>query len=58
MAGDPRECRQRALHCLNLAKTATTPQGKAKFLELADHWSMLARDLEELKVVLKDEDES
>jgi hypothetical protein len=53
MPGDPKECRQHAFRCLNLAKSASTPQAKQKFLQLADHWTMLARDLEELKAILE-----
>jgi len=44
MPGDPKECREHALHCLELAKTASSPQVKAKFLGLADTWTKLADD--------------
>lgn len=46
MPGDPKECRAHALRCLELAKTASSPQVKAKFLELASTWTKLAADLE------------
>ena len=45
MPGDPTECREHALRCLELAKSATSPQAKAKFLNLASSWTHLATDL-------------
>ena len=56
MPGDPKECRERALRCLKLAKRATSPQTQAKFLDLAATWAKLASDLEAMKVLLETED--
>ena len=53
MPGDPRECREHALHCLELAKTASSPQVKAKFLDLANMWTKLAAELEATLAIMK-----
>ena len=53
MPGDPKECRDRALRCLELAKTASSPQVKAQFLDLANTWSKLAADLEATLAMIK-----
>ena len=53
MPGDPKECRQRALNCLLLAKEATTEQAKKRFLELAQAWTKLAAELEDTEALLK-----
>jgi hypothetical protein len=55
MPGDSRECRIHALRCLELAKTAMTPQAKAKFLDLAEHWASLASDLDALARLLEED---
>jgi hypothetical protein len=52
MPGDPKECRQHALRCLELAKTASSPQVKSKFLDLANTWNRLAADLEETQALM------
>ena len=53
MPGNPKECRDRALRCLELAKTASSPQVKAKFQNLAYTWSKLAADLEATLALIK-----
>ena len=52
MPGDPKECREHALRCLELAKAASSPQVKAKFLDLAHTWNRLAADLEETHAIV------
>jgi hypothetical protein len=47
MPGDPRECRQRALNCILMAKAAGSPQAKVHFYKLAQSWIRLAEDLEQ-----------
>ena len=42
MPGDPEEC---ALNCLRFAQTATTPQLREHFANLAQTWVRLAWDL-------------
>lgn len=53
MPGDPRECRDHALRCLQLAKTASSPQAKAKFIDLASTWNKLAADIEATQAILE-----
>jgi hypothetical protein len=53
MPGDPKECRDHALRCLELAKTASSPQVKVQFLDLANTWSRLAADLEATLAMVK-----
>jgi hypothetical protein len=53
MPGDPKECRQRALNCMLLAKEATTEKLKQTFLNLAQSWTRLAVELEDAGMLLK-----
>ena len=58
MPGDPKECRQHALNCVQLAKTAATPEHRNRFAHLARTWIRLAEELERIQAVLaEDEDE-
>jgi hypothetical protein len=61
MPGDPRECRQHALTCVQLLKTAASPQSRDSFAKLARTWIRLAEDLERsqafLAAVNEDEEE-
>jgi hypothetical protein len=47
MPGDPKECRQRALNCILMAKGASSPEAKDHFYKLAQSWISLAVDLEQ-----------
>jgi hypothetical protein len=51
--GDPKECRQHALHCVLLAKEASSEESKKTFLNLAQHWNKLAVELEHAEVLIK-----
>ena len=42
MPGDPKECRQHALNCVQLAKTAESPEARDRFAHLARTWIRLA----------------
>ena len=42
MPGDPKECRQHALNCVQLAKTAELPEARDSFAHLARTWIRLA----------------
>src|ERR1700682_4465442 len=55
MPGDPKECRKRAAHCLELAASAANDGIKQMFLNLARHWEVLAQELERAKSILDDE---
>ena len=47
MPADPRECRQRALRCTELAERATDSQLKEILQGLARRWLELARQLDD-----------
>lgn len=46
MPGDPQECRQHALDCVELAEHATTPNVRQTFLDLSETWLRLGRELD------------
>lgn len=52
MPGDPRECRQRALRCAQLASETNNDQLKAHFLNLSKTWESLANELERTKSLM------
>jgi hypothetical protein len=47
MPGDPKECRQHAARCAELAVAARTPQLRTTFLALSKNWEKLAIQLED-----------
>jgi hypothetical protein len=54
MPGDPKECREHAKHCLELAKESPPHSlARTSFEELAQTWLRLARDLEHAKALLE-----
>jgi len=54
MPGDPKECREHAKRCLDLASEAPISSlARARFEELARTWIRLARDLERTKALLE-----
>jgi len=58
MPGEPKECREHALNCVRLAKTAESPEARDRFAHLARTWIRLAEELERMQAVLaEDEDE-
>jgi hypothetical protein len=46
MPGDPKECRQHAERCAELAGLASTPEGRETFLSLQMTWIRLAAELD------------
>jgi hypothetical protein len=46
MPGDPKECREHAACCRNLAASASNAVARESFTNLADSWERLARELE------------
>lgn len=46
MPGDPKECRQHALHCAELAEKAQSPERAKVFQNLAKQWLKMAVELE------------
>jgi len=57
MPGDPKECRQHARRCAELASAATTPEAREQFLSLEKSWMRLAADLENAKAFIAAMDE-
>jgi hypothetical protein len=53
MPGDPKQCRQHALRCADLAHTATSPQLKSLLIELSKNWLKLAIELERTHALLE-----
>jgi hypothetical protein len=54
MPGDPKECREHAKHCLELASHAPPSSlTRARFEDLAQTWLRLARDLDHSKALLE-----
>ena len=52
MPGDPKECRQHARRCAELASIATTPEAREQFLSLEQSWMRLAADLDQAKAFI------
>ena len=52
MPGDPKECREHARRCAELAKAATTPEARQQFLSLQMSWIRLAADLDNAKAFI------
>lgn len=52
MPGDPKECREHAKRCLELAASSSSPLAKARFEDLAKTWMRLATDLEQTKALV------
>jgi hypothetical protein len=50
--GDPKECRLRALRCLDLAHKARTTEARTIFLVLKERWEQLAQALDHAHVQL------
>ena len=53
MPGDPKECRENAKCCLDIANSAPSLMGKLRFEGLAHSWLRLAEDLEHASVLLE-----
>lgn len=56
MPSDPKECRQRASRCAELAEQTADPELKAVLESLVERWLKLAADLEHAQA-LRDERE-
>lgn len=52
MPGDPKQCREHAKRCLQLAHEATNPALKDSLSDIAQQWMRLATDLEATKRLL------
>jgi hypothetical protein len=54
MPGDPKECREHAKQCLELAAEALTQTSKERFEQLAQKWLVIAADLEAAQALVKE----
>jgi len=52
MPGNPRECREHAMACMELARTARTPEHKLLLTNLAQSWVNFAAEIERTQVLL------
>ena len=52
MPGDPKECREHARTCQQLAATVPTNESREAFASLAQTWLRLANELEATKALL------
>lgn len=52
MPGNPRECRKHAVACMELARTAQTPDYKQLLTDLAQSWINFAAEIERTQVLL------
>jgi hypothetical protein len=52
MPGNPKECREHAKRCLQLADETTSPALKDSLTEIAGQWTRLATDLETTRQLL------
>ena len=57
MPGDPKECRQHAERCGELARLATTPEARDQFLSLQRTWIRLASEARALIEVTQELEE-
>ena len=52
VSGDPKKCREHALHCAEMAKRARNPEHKKTLTNLAQTWINLAMELEQSHALL------
>jgi hypothetical protein len=52
MPGDPKECREHAKRCAELAAYSETPESKRALLNLEKHWLRLAAELESANAII------
>lgn len=57
MPGDPRECREHALACMELVRTARTPDHKLLLTNLAQSWINCAAEIERAQALLAEDGE-
>jgi len=55
---DPKQCRDNADFCANLAENAKTPEERESFMELAQTWIQLAINMETLIGLMDECDDS
>ena len=53
MPGDPKECRQHAERCAELARMASTSEARETFLDLQMKWIRLAMELTQARALIE-----
>jgi hypothetical protein len=53
MPGDPKQCRQHAERCAELARIASTSEARETFLDLQMKWIRLAMELTQAKALIE-----
>ena len=53
MPGDPKQCRQHAERCAELARLASTPEARDQFLSLQMTWIRLASELDQARALIE-----
>jgi hypothetical protein len=53
MPGDPKECRQHAERCGELARLASTPEARDQFLSLQMIWIRLASEPDQARALIE-----
>jgi hypothetical protein len=56
MPGDPKQCRENALECIQLAHNAKLPEHKRLLTDLAQSWLNFAAEIERTKALLEADD--
>ena len=54
MPGDPKQCRQHAEHCVQLANTMKNEIDRGRMLNIASTWLKLADELERAKTIINE----
>ena len=53
MPGDPKQCRQHAERCAELARIASTSEARETFLDLQMKWIRLAMELTQARALIE-----
>jgi hypothetical protein len=54
MRGDPKQCRENALRCADLAHTAKSPKLSMLLVDLSKNWMKMADELEQSQRLVED----
>ena len=53
MPGDPKECREHAANCVEMANASENDNDKGRLKELAASWDKLAAELERARAIIE-----
>lgn len=54
MPGDPKECREHAANCVEMANSSKSENDARRLIELAATWDKLAADLERAQAIIEE----